>query len=239
VNGSDISGVSLVMQPGLTVSGRVAIDATTTPVPADLTAIRVSIFPLDQTGSASVNGTSYGLPQRNASAKVESDGSFAITGLAPGTYRVGAAAQGIIASDKFWLRSATADEHDVLDTRLTLAPGHNVDRMVIMLTDRHGELSGSLATPEGHPATDYFVVVLPTERALWLADARRVKMTRPATSGQYSFADLPAGSYVLAAVDDLETTDLADPSFLEAIVKAGVAVTIADGEKKAQDLRLK
>ena len=239
VNGSDISGVSLVMQPGLTVSGRVAIDATTHPMPADLTAIRVSMAPLDQSGSASVNGTSYGLPQRNGSAKVDADGSFTISGLSPGTYRVGAAAQGVIAPDKFWLRSAIVDERDALDTRVTISAGHNVDRMVITLTDRHSELSGSLATPEGRPATDYFVVVLPTDRALWLPDARRIKSARPATSGQYSFADLSAGSYLLAAIDDLEPSDLADASFLEAIAKAGVAVTIADGEKKTQDLRLK
>jgi len=83
------------------------------------------------------------------------------------------------------------------------------------------------------------VVVLPTDRALWLPDARRIKSARPATSGQYSFADLSAGSYLLAAIDDLEPSDLADASFLEAIAKAGVAVTIADGEKKTQDLRLK
>jgi hypothetical protein len=239
VNGADISGLALTMQPGMTVSGRVAIDAMTRPVPADLTAIRVSMIPLDSTGSASSNGTSYGAPQRSSSAKLEADGSFTVEGLAPGTYRVNAAAPGIIAADKFWLRSATADDRDALDTRLTITAGHSVDRLVLTLTDRHSELSGSLATPEGHPATDYFVVVLPTDRAMWLADARRIKSTRLATDGQYSFADLPAGSYILAAVDDLETTDLADASFLEAVAKTGVPVTIADGEKTKQDLRLR
>ena len=142
VNGADISGLALTMQPGMTVSGRVAIDAMTRPVPADLTAIRVSMIPLDSTGSASSNGTSYGAPQRSSSAKLEADGSFTVEGLAPGTYRVNAAAPGIIAADKFWLRSATADDRDALDTRLTITAGHSVDRLVLTLTDRHSELSG-------------------------------------------------------------------------------------------------
>jgi hypothetical protein len=66
-----------------------------------------------------------------------------------------------------------------------------------------------------------------------------VKSTRPATDGRFVFADLPAGAYVLAAVDDLEPSDLNDPKFLEALSHAGIPVSLSEGEKKRQDVRLR
>jgi hypothetical protein len=238
VNGEDVSGVSLVMQPGMSFSGRVVFDATTATPAKDLTTMRVTLAPLVSLGSAMMNGTSYGLMQRGAFASVRDDGTFDIAGLAPGSYRLTVATPGANGLADFWTRSAVGEGLDLLDTLVTVAPGRDVERVVVTLTDRHTEIAGALQTPAGRPATEYFVVALPTDRALWLPNARRVRSTRPATDGQFAFADLPPGSYVLAAVDDLEPTDLSDPKFLEAIAGAGVQLTLGEGEKKRQDLRL-
>jgi hypothetical protein len=238
VNGEDISGVALVMQPGMSFSGRVVFDATTATPPKDLTAMRVTLAPLVPLGSAMMNGTSYGGLQRGAFGSVRDDGTFDIAGLAPGPYRLTVTMPGENGLADFWARSAVADGLDLLDTLATVAPGRDVDRVVVTMTDRHTEIAGALQTPAGRPATEYFVVALPTDRALWLPNARRVRSTRPATDGQFAFADLPPGAYLLAAVDDLEPTDLSDAKFLEAIAGAGVQLTLGEGEKKRQDLRL-
>jgi hypothetical protein len=238
VNGEDISGVALAMQPGMSVSGRVVFDATTATPPKDLAAMRVTLAPLVPLGSAMMNGTSYGVMQRGAFGSVRDDGTFDIADLAPGPYRLSVTMPGANGLADFWARSAVSDGLDLLDTLVTVAPGQDVDRVVVTLTDRHTEIAGGLQTPSGRPATEYFVVALPTDHALWLANARRVRSTRPATDGHFAFADLPPGSYVLAAVDDLEPSDLSDPKILETIAGAGVQLTLGEGEKKRQDLRL-
>ena len=50
---------------------------------------------------------------------------------------------------------------------------------------------------------------------------------------------MPAGSYLLAALTDLDALDLLDMAFLEQIAPAGVKVSIGEAEKKVQDLRIK
>jgi tellurite resistance protein len=81
------------------------------------------------------------------------------------------------------------------------------------------------------------VVVFPADRALW-SSARRVQSTRPATDGRFSFRDLPAGTYLIAALTDVEPGEWTTAAFLEALMPAAVPVALADGETKRQDLRV-
>ena len=61
---------------------------------------------------------------------------------------------------------------------------------------------------------------------------------RPATDGTFRLVGLPAGAYYLCAVVDLEPGDLDDPSFLEQLVLGAIKVTLVDGERTVQNLKL-
>ena len=108
----------------------------------------------------------------------------------------------------------------------------------VTLTDRHSELTGTLQTPAGSPAPDYFVIAFPANRAWWRPEARRIQTTRPASDGRFVLRDLPAGDYLLAALLDVEPADLGDPGFLEQAVPGAVKVTVADGERRTQNLQM-
>jgi hypothetical protein len=109
---------------------------------------------------------------------------------------------------------------------------------VITFTDRHTSLSGVLQNQSGTPASEYFVVAFSTDRATWRPDARRTKSVRPASDGRYEFRDLPPGEYFLAALTDVEPTDLADPKFLEQLVPAALTLTLGAGEQKTHDITI-
>jgi hypothetical protein len=66
-----------------------------------------------------------------------------------------------------------------------------------------------------------------------------VRATRPSTQGTFSFADLPAGDYLLAVVTDLDPRTWRQSDFLEQIASAGVKVSLAEGQTKTQDLRVR
>jgi hypothetical protein len=56
--------------------------------------------------------------------------------------------------------------------------------------------------------------------------------------GHYAIADLPPGDYLVAAVADVDPGEWEDPAFLAQLVQASLKLTVADGEKKVQNLRL-
>jgi hypothetical protein len=58
------------------------------------------------------------------------------------------------------------------------------------------------------------------------------------SDGTFTITGLPAGEYYLAALTDVNMNELYEPSFLDSIVAASLKVTLADGEKKSQDLKL-
>ena len=131
-----------------------------------------------------------------------------------------------------------ADERDLLDQLIDVRPGTPSMNVVVSLSDRHSELSGTLRTSTGQVEADVFVVAFASSRALWGPSARRVRAVRPGADGHFSITDLPAGEYRLGVVTDVDPEDFQNPALLEQLATTSVAVTIGDGEKKAQDLQL-
>jgi Carboxypeptidase regulatory-like domain len=239
VAGQDISGISLVLQPGAHLSGRVVFDAASHQAPADLTTIAVTLAPPGGTSYSVRNGTIIGNTFQAAQpAAVHADGSFEFSGLAPGTYHINGRLPAST-GDAWWLRSAMVNGQDVLDAPFEVALGRDLTGAVLTFTDRHTEISGRLQTASGQPAPQYFIMVFPVDPALWQPGSRRMTTTRPASDGTFSLRDLPAGDYWLAALTDFEPTDWNDPALLTDVATHAVRITLGDGEKKVQNLRIR
>jgi hypothetical protein len=237
VTGQDISGLALVLEPGATLSGRVIFDGASPP-PGDLTGLRVRVSVPGRSGySSSSGGTMMGTSIVAVPAvAIAGDGTFEIRGLAPGRYTLSATVPPDI-GDEWWLRSAMFDGRDLLDDTVDVR-GSDITGVVLRFTDRRSELAGTLQSAAGPPAPDYFVVVFPADRSLWKAGSRRIRSTPPDTTGAFSIRDLPGGAYLLAALTDLEPADLEDPAFLEEMAAQSVPVTIGNGQRTVQDIRI-
>jgi hypothetical protein len=172
----------------------------------------------------------------NSAVAVAADGSFRITGIAPESYEIDVTGPEL--GQGWSMRSAMLDGRDLLDLPPVLTPGLNLGDVVITMIDRHTELTGTLQTPAGLPAPDYFVIAFPSDPALWRVGSRRVKTTRPGTDGAFAIRGLPPGSYLLAALTDVTPSDWNDPNFLRQATAGAVPVTIGEGERVVQDLRI-
>jgi hypothetical protein len=231
VSGADISGVALVLQPGMTISGRVLFDGTTpAPDPATLVrgSMRLTLPPAP------------GPAMRPASGAIRADGSFSIDGIAPGTYGMAGYVPGATGNRPIWtVRSVRARGRDLLDQPIQIQPGIDLEDVVVTFTDRATGISGLLLDQLGRPAPELFVLVFSTDRSHWYRGSRRVLVpTRPGSDGRYEINGLPPGEYYLAVIRDFHATDYATPEFLDRIAPGAIRVTLGEGEQKVQDVKL-
>lgn len=222
VNGVDLEK-TITLETGVTVEGRVVFDGTTLKPPADLTRVRVSLTP------ARSKLPTLGVP----SATADANGAFTFRGVTPGRYRLTAT------SETGWAaRTAVIDGHDSLDDPVEIG-SNDIRGAEIRFTDTPTEISGDLLDASGHPAPEYFIILFPTDKSYWVPQSRRIQSARPTSAGKFSFKNLPAGEYFITAVTDVEQGQWFDPAFLAELVGASAKITLADGEKKTQSLRIK
>jgi hypothetical protein len=236
VNGSDIAGLSLALQPGPALTGRVAFADTTLKPPADLTKLRVSLVtPASLTRRGPVMGSQFtpGPP-----IALNADGTFEIAGIPPGAFLFQLTGPGIGPAG-WWMRSMITGDRDLLDRPIEIRGGSPSMNAIVSMSDRHTELSGTLHTSTGLPGADVFVIAFSSDRAMWGPSARRVRAVRPDVDGHFSMPDLPPGDYLLGVVTDIDAEDWQDPALLDQLAPSSIKVTIGEGEKKVQDLQMK
>jgi len=247
ISGRDVQGLSLRLQPGMTVTGKVVYQGSVLPPPTDLTKTRVSLT-APATGSSPVD---LAMSMMGGSmATVSADGTFVVKGVVPGQYRTGVLAMGSgimsLATGGFgksptsdwYLKSAILNGRDVADIAFDVRPNEDVSGIVMTFTDKPTEVSGSVIDQAGRAVPDFPIVIFSTDRRYWTAGSRRVQQVRPASDGKYKITALPAGEYYVCAVTDLEPDSLSDPTFLDQLVPGSFKITLAEGEKKVQDLKL-
>jgi hypothetical protein len=223
LGGDDISGVTLALQPALKFTGRLAFEATTHQAPADASGVRIALLPIVESEDGS---------PATISGKLNRDGTFEFPALLPGRFRLS-----VTASSEWLARSAVVADKDILDGGLTITNA-DVANAVVTLSDKRASIGGTLSTAAGRPAPDYFIVAYATDHTMWRSPSRRVVFSRPATDGSFEVRDLPPGSYYLAALTDVDPSDLNDPAFLESLVPASLSVTVEDGKKTTQSIKI-
>ena len=219
VEGRDVDA-SFMLEPGVTVSGRVVFAGTAT-VPA------APIFPFLRRHRWTIGG---------GGGSTTPDGGFTMLRVVPGRYTLGLNGR----PPAGWvLRSVVVNGVDVTDSTFEIRRGENIDNAVLTLTDRPAEISGMLQDTSGAPAPEYVLIVFSADSKQWLPRSRRTQHVRPDIRGRFIARDLPAGDYLISAVTDVEDGQWHDPAFLATLAAASpVKVTVAEGEKKTQDIRI-
>jgi hypothetical protein len=222
VDGTNIDGVALRLAPAVSLAGRVVFAGSGTP-PAGR-GLSAAVRPVD------VRGISGQLPTRPLST----DLAFQIDGIVPAVYIFAATIPG------WTMTSAILNGRDVADTPFDIPAGATTSGLIVTFTDRPAEVSGVLYDAAGRPTSDLSIVLFAADPAMWFNGSRRTRpIVRPASDGRFTFSGLVSGGYLLAALTDVSPNDLNDPAFLREVAAAAIKITVADGERKTQDLRIK
>jgi protocatechuate 3,4-dioxygenase beta subunit len=227
IRGEDLTGITLVLQQAMVVSGRVVFEGKTLAPPANLAQLSLILNPTP------------GRPGQLAT--VAADGTFKVEGVMPGEYRLDVpivTRPGELPSG-WQLKAVMVEGRDTLDSSLVIRPGQHVSDVTVAFTDQTTELTGRLLNAEGMPISDLQILLFSTDRSHWNGARRLRGPTQPANDGTFRFLGVAPGDYYLAALSDVDPDELRDPAFLEQVAQSAIRISMAFGEKKRQDLKVR
>ncbi len=220
---SSESAMALFLRPGLTITGRLVFEGTSGQ-PADPTLVRLTL----------AGASRADVPV--STSPVKSDGRFTWTAMPTGKYRLSVTTASNL-QPGWRAKSAMLNGVELLDGVFDTATA-GAGEIVVTLTDARSLISGTLQSPDGAPVSDYSVLVFSADSKFWKPASRRTQIVRPNSNGVFALLDLPEGDYLIVALADIEAGQWHNAAFLEELAPFAIKVSLADGEKKTQHIRI-
>ena len=229
VGDAPVSSVSLVLQPGGVLAGRVQFQGAGPPPQAG---------PLQPPLSVAFQPPWTLAFGNRLGVSIAPTFEFTTLGLPPGKYVVNLPNQFSASLRGWFFESATLGGRDLTVIPVTLA-GQRVDDIVITFSDRRSELTGRVIDDAGKPDPAAVVLVFPADYRTWIEHGLAPMAARAegvSQLGTFAIAMKP-GEYLAAAVDEATLQTWARPGTIEAIARRATPVSITQGESKRVELR--
>jgi hypothetical protein len=206
--------ITVQTDPGGSLTGRVVFDGTS-PRPE---CRRISCRPVlrlsHPTGGAALNPLVTGV--------MDEAGPIAFPAVPVGSYLMGIG----VPLSGWTIVSAIIDGKDLMDLPIDVGPRQDLSGLIVTFTDRSTELTGSAPVGGTSPTADLVsIVAFPTDQRFWVPGARRVRVARPDTRGEYRINGLPPGEYLVAVVTNFDPETELDAARLNAL-QSGASRTI-------------
>jgi hypothetical protein len=222
VGGDDLSGVTVVLSSGATISGTVSFLPGASAAP-DITQFRITAPSTDQ--------SDFG-PQQ--SARVDKEGRFTINGVSAGAHLI----RPSNGSRTWILKSVTAGDRDITDTPFSVRAGESLANVSVVFTDKQSEISGTLTTENGTPVPEFTVLAFPADPSLWRPQSRQIVTARPDQTGKYRLRGLPPGDYYVATVDPSQQGEWFEPAYLDEHRAGAARLVLSEGDVKTKDFKV-
>lgn len=222
IGNSDVENVTLVLSPGFTVAGRLAIENNSSTDPDAISRMRV------------VLRSSQGIGLRGIGvvpAAVQADGTFMLRQVGQDAYRL--VVTGIPRNG--YIKTARLGSADVLNQGLRL------DRppegpLEILISTNTGSMDATITDEKQKPSVNVTFVLVPDA-----AHRHRTDLYRTALSdafGHIHIEGIPPGDYKAFAWEDVETGAWQDPEFIRLYEDRGKPVQIMEASQASVELRL-
>ena len=220
VGNTDVDNIAVVINPPVTVSGRVRADSDTA---VALTGLRLTLRSRDATGP---------MFSSQAAGRVNEDGSFSIPDVGPDLYTV--MVSGL--PDGFYLKAVVTNGHDVMLAGLDLNRG-SPGPVDVVLSPHAGQATGVVQDDSQQSTAGATVVLVPQEKER--KDLPRYYRTAAAdAAGAFAFQGLDPGAYRVYAWQDVESGAWMDPEFLAPFENRGEPLTIREDGREELKVKL-
>lgn len=216
VGDSDVTGLTLQLQPGVKMSGRVEF----TNVSGNRPTVRQVVTPQP------IRADTW----RTVQAVVQPDGTFRTGGDPPGRYIVNATSP----PGWFW-QTTTLNGRPVLDDIVELGASE-LTGLVLTFGQKTNGVSGTVTDATGAPDADAFVIVFPADSGAWresiFSISRRYRAANSTSAGTFEMTTFAPGEYFVAAVSARVARSWPDAKFLERLVAGAAKVTLGPEDSK-------
>jgi hypothetical protein len=234
LHGEPVARVPLAMQPTVAIGGHVDFAGHMNA----LSGVRIFL---------TVNALRVGDPAPLAGllpdgfGAVGLDGTFGISGLMPGSYRLGVSGASVVG----WqperaivsVPGSLDGGLDAFDVPFTLAPNQSVFGVKVEMTYKASMLAGRVENANGSAAGLAVVLLFPTDARYWVSRSRRVAQARSSIAGEFAFEPMPAGDYLVVALTAIPKWPV-DAEWLETLRPLAVPVKLGPGENRSPILKL-
>jgi len=220
VGNANLEGVTLTINPGVTVSGHIRVDGETTdPIPS----FQLRFSPW-------APGFNVGPPQP---AKADASNNFSFDDVNPEHFEVNVSPL----PGTFYLKSIRAGNTDVLANGLDLTGG-GAAALDVVIGVNAPQITGAVQDPATQqPAVGVTVVLVPQEK-----ERREVSLFYRTAStdqnGNFTMARVNPGEYKVYAWDDVENGVWFDPDFLKPVESKGSPVSVREGSPVSVQLTM-
>jgi hypothetical protein len=222
VGDTGIAGMTMTMQPGVRMSGRVEFRSASGIVNQPSQRQVIFMGPIRAEFS------------RTLPVVVQPDGAFRSTGNPPGRYSINASSP----PGWFWQTTSIGGKQ-VPDEVIELGSAE-VAGLVLTFGQTTNRVSGRVSGTDGAPDPDAAVIVFPADSDAWregIFTSRRARKVYATTAGSYEIATLAPGAYYLAAVSRRLALNWQDPAFLERLIAGAARVTLGAEDERTVPLR--
>jgi uncharacterized protein (DUF2141 family) len=210
VNASEVTDVAMTMLPGSTIAGRVIFENGEAPSARDMD---LTVAPADPDQTPFIGAASR--------ADIHDDWTFELTDvIGPGRLRVARAPSG-------WSVSRViVNALDAIDAVMPFgAESQSLTDVQILMTSKITRLSGTVVD------ASRAVIAFTEDRDRWYQGSRFLAAARATPAGRFSIDGLPAGAYLVAAVERLpDGDDWEDPYFLGPLAARATRIALTDDQ---------
>jgi Carboxypeptidase regulatory-like domain len=210
VGDADVTGVNLVISPGITIKGRVTVEGK-----SDVSGVQLGLRPRETQMFFSSTMTN---PRR--------DGTFVLNNVPDGSYEV--TAWGL--PEDAYLKSARLGDSEALLSGVEINGGQAAGPLEIVVGANGGRLNGAVVRDD-KPLTGATVALVPKDAAM-RADTRWQKATTTDQYGAFTLRGIRPGDYQIFAWEKIEPNAYQDPAFLKRFEKGAESVEIKEGQQR-------
>jgi hypothetical protein len=225
---SDLEGVVVTLSAGVSIPGRLSLEATANAGPQgtnSLATYRVQLRPSDN----GLMGTSTVVLAMQSQA-INGDGTFRVDNVVPGEYRVFVAPL----PPDIYVKQARFNQNDVLNSPMRFSPSDS-GTLEVLLSSRGGQIAGSVLDERQRGVPSILAVLIP-DRQRDRIDLYKTSMSD--ANGLFSLRSVAPGDYHLFAWEALDSYAYFDPDVLKQFESKGTPVHIVESAKENIDVRV-